>query len=351
MKHYYFTQLSSPERGAYSELYTAVCAFRKSASVNKWKLTMSGICRAFYCMVLDHPEIVWIANKIHMEHVVIHYTDGRQEDLVSQVSFAYTMSQEEAFAQSNAIYLAERPFLRELSRRKHDPWGMVEWLHDALIHQADYDPAEKMDGYVRRDNHTIYGVLVKHQGVCEGYAETMTYLLQQMDIDCITCLGGKGWELGRMPAGDSHAWNCVTIGGKSMQLDTTWDDLGNQKRENGITHQYYGLTEREMAACHGFTSAYPLPQCQYPELNFFRQRGLMVSSVSQAQSLVAQAAAGWESYVEFLVTNLSVIRKLEETQPGGNPGWFPKNNRTIARYRWYQPNVKLGWVRVELEYR
>jgi hypothetical protein len=106
-----------------------------------------------------------------------------------------------------------------------------------------------------------------------------------------------------------------------------------------------------MAACHGFTSAYPLPQCQYPELNFFRQRGLMVSSVSQAQSLVAQAAAGWESYVEFLVTNLSVIRKLEETQPGGNPGWFPKNNRTIARYRWYQPNVKLGWVRVELEYR
>jgi hypothetical protein len=351
MIQYYFTQLSQAERGAYSEFYTAVNSFRSTVSVSKWQLTLSGIGRAFYGMVLDHPEIIWISNRLEMRHAAYNLPGGGHRNLVEQVTITYSMSREEAYAQTRAVQAAEKPFLRELSRRRRDPWGVVEWLHDALIYQADYDQAEKIDGRVRRDNHTIYGVLVKHQGVCEGYAETMSYLLQQVGIPCITCMGGAGWEMGMLPTEDCHAWNCVTIGGKSMQLDTTWDDLGNHNRENGITHQYYGLTEGEMSACHGFSSAYPLPRCDYPELNYFRKRRLMVSSVAQAQALVGLAANRKASYVEFLVTKRSLIPQLEEKRPGENPGWFPKHNRTIARYRWFQPNPHLGWVRVELEYR
>ena len=40
-------------------------------------------------------------------------------------------------------------------------------------------------------NNTIYGLLVKHKCMCQGYANTMKYICDSLDIPCIIVNGDR----------------------------------------------------------------------------------------------------------------------------------------------------------------
>lgn len=90
-------------------------------------------------------------------------------------------------------------------------------LHDYIISVCEYDYARYKNGTLQSDHpdtYNMYGVLVDNQAVCQGYAETYKYLLNQAGVTAYL-VSSKNVN---------HAWNMVMIDGELYQVDTTWDD-------------------------------------------------------------------------------------------------------------------------------
>lgn len=342
---YYYSLLPQTERQVYQELLRAIENFRPRLSLTRWRLTLRDVQRVFCAVSLDHPEIIWLSWQLQVNSV----TENWRQRLTS-LEFTYTMTPDEARRRMHQVNLAAAPILRQLDVPGLSDWEKVLRLHDLLIHRADYDQAERQRKVIRADNHSIYGTLVKRMAVCEGYAETMTYLLRQLGINCITCMGGEDWDSKKKHI-RTHAWNCVTIGGDSMQIDATWDDLGNHLGEMGVSRQYFGLTGREMELCHGFTANFPLPECGRPSLNYFVRRNLVASTMEEVQEIVARAAARRQRVVELRVKNRQLLMEVVNGRDRwDNPLWLPRDCRWIRTYTSYKPNDKIGWFRLELSY-
>ena len=84
-------------------------------------------------------------------------------------------------------------------------------------------------------NQTAYSALVNRQTVCAGYARAFQYLLQQLGIPCYYCTGY---------AGESHAWNIVSLDDGYYNVDVTWDDT------EGGNYDYFNKTDQDYAGTH-----------------------------------------------------------------------------------------------------
>lgn len=91
----------------------------------------------------------------------------------------------------------------------------IRYVNNYLIDNTEYDLAAGNNVY------NIYGTLVEKKAVCEGYARTCKYILDELDIPCIIACG-----IGKNSVGttESHAWNYVKVDGQWYALDVTWND-------------------------------------------------------------------------------------------------------------------------------
>lgn len=109
----------------------------------------------------------------------------------------------------------------------------IKIVHDYLVTTAEYDVQAGDNIY------NIYGTLINKKAVCEGYARTFKYFMDNMGIPCIIACG-----IGQNSAGasESHAWNYVEIDGKWYAMDVTWDDpiiTGMTKAPNYVRYDYF----------------------------------------------------------------------------------------------------------------
>lgn len=92
----------------------------------------------------------------------------------------------------------------------------------------DADPALREAWY---NCHTAYGILLKGYGVCEGYAKTMSRLLDAVGIPNLFIVGD-------VPEG-GHAWNYVRMpNGKWYLLDSTFNDESGPPSHKKSTGKY-----------------------------------------------------------------------------------------------------------------
>lgn len=106
-------------------------------------------------------------------------------------------------------------------------------IHDYLVDQITYSEENGDNAY------SIYGALVQNQAVCEGYAEALKYILDEIGIPCVLVSGKATNSEGRT---ENHEWNYVKIEGKWYAIDVTWDDpiiKGTGILTNGIKHKYF----------------------------------------------------------------------------------------------------------------
>lgn len=105
-------------------------------------------------------------------------------------------------------------------------------LHDRLATYCQYDTEFKY----MPDSYSMYGTLVNRYSVCQGYAVTYMFLLNQVGIDSYIC----------MSSALNHAWNILEIDGKYYYADITWDDptkdMGGRVNHNNFLVSYSELT-------------------------------------------------------------------------------------------------------------
>lgn len=106
------------------------------------------------------------------------------------------------------------------------PLEKVAACYSWVVANCQYDPyicrgsaVTAADGVVYGDDpdvYTSYGVFVKHNAVCQGYALAMDVLLDRAGVPDVVTTGKV--------SGGGHAWNRVELDGVWYHVDSTWGD-------------------------------------------------------------------------------------------------------------------------------
>lgn len=115
------------------------------------------------------------------------------------------------------------------------------YLHDYIVKNVAY---EKVG-----EHQTAYGALLDGKAVCAGYADAYLRLLTAVGIEARTIVG-TAYNADGNP--ESHAWTMVTIDGKCLFTDVTWDDpfIGDAQDPNYVSHDYFNITMEQMHKDH-----------------------------------------------------------------------------------------------------
>ena len=108
-----------------------------------------------------------------------------------------------------------RDYIVEKVKDKSD-YEKIKLIHDYLRDTIEYDST------VSKDNiYDIYGALILRKCVCEGYAKSFQYLMNELGIDNVIVIGTGTNSSGKT---ENHAWNYVLLDNNWYAVDVTWDD-------------------------------------------------------------------------------------------------------------------------------
>ena len=107
---------------------------------------------------------------------------------------------------------------KEINRQLegYSDYEKIREVHNWLINNVEYD----MD-LESEEPYSISGALTEGKAVCEGYARSFKYIMDELQIPCVLVSG-----IGTNSNGEteSHAWNYVQLNGTWYAIDVTWDD-------------------------------------------------------------------------------------------------------------------------------
>lgn len=113
-------------------------------------------------------------------------------------------------------------------------YNKVKQVHNCLVDNLEYE-----ETISKTNIRNIYGALVEKEVVCEGYAKSLKYILDDLDIPNIIVVGTATNSNGQT---ESHAWNYVYVDNKWYAIDTTWDDpiiVGGGKLPEKEKYKYF----------------------------------------------------------------------------------------------------------------
>lgn len=179
-------------------------AWQTSIDVSELGLTRDDINNgAVRSIINSHPEFISLSGG---------YTYWTSGSTITKIAFTYLTNAKEEQQELDAA-------LQEV-KSKIDTSGMsdeeiVLAYHEYLTSTVAYAYEDYFNGTIAANHgYDMYGALVKHSCVCQGYAETMFYLLREAGLSCAIASSEN----------INHAWNIVKIHGKWYHIDATWDD-------------------------------------------------------------------------------------------------------------------------------
>ena len=179
-------------------------AWQTSIDVSELGLTRDDINNgAVRSIINSHPEFISLSGG---------YTYWTSGSSITKIAFTYLTNAKEEQQELDAA-------LQEV-KSKIDTSGMsdeeiVLAYHEYLTSTVSYAYEDYFNGTITANHgYDMYGALVKHSCVCQGYAETMFYLLREAGLSCAIASSEN----------INHAWNIVKIRGNWYHIDATWDD-------------------------------------------------------------------------------------------------------------------------------
>ena len=190
----------------------------------------------------DNPYIFWYSHSFsHLWHpdenymevgIFSEFAPDKLADMISRVDTAL-----------NGFYASVPQDMDDYSREKY--------VHDYVVDTVEYnrtvaDMSEDNEQSIR--GHSIYGALVDHSCVCEGYGMTMQLLLNGLGVDCVGVTGMSYDSSDDEDEDDAalHMWNAVKLSGDWYYVDATWDDQDDILQR----YDYFNLCDELMLTDH-----------------------------------------------------------------------------------------------------
>ena len=126
---------------------------------------------------------------------------------------------------------------------KGNDYAKIKTVHDWLIEYMEYngDSSHKA---------SIYGAFLERKGVCESYARSLKYILDDLGIENILATGTATNSSGNT---EDKMWNYIKLEGNWYAVDATWDDpviLGGGTISNELKHRYFLKGSKEFFKNH-----------------------------------------------------------------------------------------------------
>ena len=230
---YFYNQLDVYGKTFYSQLYSNLDNMKSGTytvdfgtTFNELLQTDSGeqtLTDAFQlsinALILDHPEIFYLdVTQIYM------YTEITKN--ISGTTYRISIGPDEGgsylesgFYSESDVAIAEAKIENVLNEiiesLSGSTYNQIKQVHNYLIDNVTYDSNSI------EMSHNIYGTLIDNLAVCDGYAKSFKYILDNIGISCVIVCG-----IGENSSGEieNHAWNDVLINGSWYAVDVTWDD-------------------------------------------------------------------------------------------------------------------------------
>lgn len=196
-------------------------------------------------ILMDHPEIFWCHGSITLQS---NELGNKAEYLVSMI---YDCDENKVSQYDKAI----KNKLDEIVKKvpQGGQYEQALWVHDYIVNNTVYNLNPTWATGKNKDfGGSIYGLLIKNESVCNGYAKTFKYVLDKLNIPC-TVISGVSND------GERHAWNIVELDGEYYQVDVTWDDPVG--REQVLVHDYFCVTDSKIYESRRADDFISAPQC------------------------------------------------------------------------------------------
>lgn len=125
----------------------------------------------------------------------------------------------------------------EIALLLHD--RLVLWNeYDNRLYSPEYNNNTSLFSQAQPESFTMYGALVNHISVCQGYARAYSFLLDKMGIENYLVTSDAL----------NHEWNIVYIDGKPYHVDVTWDDgaINDWNAAGRVAHNNFLLSTAQL---------------------------------------------------------------------------------------------------------
>lgn len=227
---------------------------------------------------MDNPDVFWISNQFSYGSIgnkttlqLYSYTSGA--DCKNKIAELNTRIEE---------IIATVP--SELK-----PYHLEKYIHNTIMESCEYAQSVNStdDGW---EEFSSYGALVNGSAVCEGYAYSMSLLLNRVGIPAY-CVNGSS-------QGELHMWNTVQIDGNWYHTDATWDDSEGayynyfnlnqtQIEQDHIIAKTYGeLTDDEMKLLDSGTFNIYIPECVSDSANYYVVESTFINDFVECEGVM-----------------------------------------------------------------
>lgn len=234
IEKYYYKQLETYGKIIYDKMYSNIENLKTGTYIVRFNTEFNDLLQeeggnlvlekafqsALNALIYDNPELFYIdITKMYLytetTTIIIKKTYkifiGPEEGKTYFTNgFNSKEEVENALNQINQVVINIKDSLAGTDQLK------IKTIHNYLIDTIEYDQT------ISKPNiYNIYGALVNKVTVCEGYAKSLKYILDNIGINSMFVCG-----IGTNSKGESenHAWNYVELDGVWYAIDVTWDD-------------------------------------------------------------------------------------------------------------------------------
>lgn len=186
----------------------------------------------------DNPEVFYLSpNKMYLNIETTTFKNSKTYNVYisSGKESNYLIDEYSSKEQvQNDINKIEQVKNNIISNKTASTYDNIKMVHDYLVNNVEYDSS------VSKENiYNVYGALVNNIAVCEGYARSFKYIMDNMQIPCVLVIGKGTNSQGQT---ENHAWNYVMLNNVWYAVDTTWDDpiiSGNGIISKSLKYKYF----------------------------------------------------------------------------------------------------------------
>lgn len=253
---YYYNQINDVEKEYYDILLEASKEYKNNFS-SSLKYDDESFARALYAFSYDYPLYYWWRNGYK-----VSYTDSGFEVI--------SIDEQKDFEENvNKLVEIKNNILKECVVENN--YQTIKNIHDYLINNIDYDSNNKLC-------HNIVGALIEKKAVCDGYALSFKYLLNEAGFNC-NAIEGNAIDVTEII---EHAWNIVELNNKWYLCDLTWDDPASEE-DNGvpILYNYFMISDEQMYSDHFLVEGYTYPECRDDSLSYINMPGFYMKEYDE----------------------------------------------------------------------
>ena len=283
MYRYYYNRLSKKQQLLCDLIVSKLSKYENIIDIFDPTVTPENIFDIFNVIDKDYPELFYLDiknNAIEISMIVIRKR--------IKVKFIYPI----AVIKDYCNKLEQiKTSLKSSADNCFTIESKLKMVYTSVIRNVNYNYSS-----ISHLDYTIIGPLFNHSGICEGYAKTLKFFCDTVDIRCIV-VSGKAVNLDSF-SNEEHAWNIITFDDKTYShVDATWDSIRFHKKVNEL--YYFLLSDIKMEYDHIWDRQI-VPECfghcKEAELPCF-------NDLSEIKSHIYLAVSGRSSRTLF-VTNV-----------------------------------------------